>query len=164
MVMGLGRDEQSHSPGDLRIDQYTSVSASRDGRRVVATVANPDGRPLARAAARWAGRRTRRPAVSGADRCGHSHRASARRRCSTCPPRWDRRRPLAAQGGHALEVGRASNSALSEPPAVSRDGEPRRHHRDATGKTTSGDHGARTVRTQTLAASIDIQGRRAIRG
>ena len=38
------------------LEQYTSVSASRDGRRVVATVANPTASLWQRAAARSAGR------------------------------------------------------------------------------------------------------------
>ena len=52
---GCGRSTSSASVSTRvsasGLDQYTSVSASRDGRRIVATVANPSGEPVEGAAA-----------------------------------------------------------------------------------------------------------------
>ena len=69
------------------LDQYTSVSASRDGRRIVATVANPSA-SLWRVPLLDRSRRRSRRAVHRC-RCrrgGRWRRASAGPRCSICPP------------------------------------------------------------------------------
>ena len=105
------------------VDQYTSVSASRDGRRIVATVANPS-------ASLW-----RVPLVD---------RAADDRDAQPYPLPVPTGRALAprfggtslfylsaggtgnglwkVQDGHASEVRREVDEALSEPPAVSPDG------------------------------------------
>ena len=105
------------------LEQYTSVSASRDGRRVVATVANPTGRlwrmplqdelvedrdaqpydvPSARAVA---------PRFGGASLFYLS--LSSR---GTGDGLWR------VDGGQAVEVRKGADGVLSEPPAVSSDG------------------------------------------
>ena len=103
------------------LEHYTSVAASRDGRRVVADHGQPQRQPVARAAARSAGRGSRRPAVplpsAGAG-------AALRRDVALLPVGvtgagdglWR------FQDGSAFEVRKAADDALSEPPAVSPDG------------------------------------------
>ena len=93
-------------------DQYTSVSASRDGRRVVATVANPTRQPVARAAARSAGRRSRRAALRAAGARGRWPRASAAPRCSTCPTRGTGDGLWRVQDGQASEVRKGADGRL----------------------------------------------------
>ena len=69
------------------VDQYTSVAASRDGRRVVATVANPSASlwrvPLLD---RLADDRDVQPYPLPIRRVGRWRRASAGVACSICPP------------------------------------------------------------------------------
>ena len=90
------------------VDQYTSVSASRDGRRIVATVANPSASlwrvPLLD---RPADDRDAQPYPLPVPTGGRWRRASAGRRCSICRPagpatdsgrsRTDRRRKSGAR-------------------------------------------------------------------
>ena len=105
------------------VDQYTSVSASRDGRRVVATVANPSASlwrvPLLdRSADDRDAERYLLPVPTGralAPRFGGSSLfyLSAR---GTGDGLWK------VQGGQASEVQSEADVALYEPPAVSPDG------------------------------------------
>ena len=99
------------------LEQYTSVSASRDGRRVVATVANPTAAPLARAAARSTRRGSRCAALLCARPNGPWRRASAGRRCSICrsPPAG----PVTGSGdsrtGRRSKCGRAPTACCPSP-------------------------------------------------
>ena len=105
------------------VDQYMSISASRDGRRVVATVVQPELEPVARAAARSACDRGRGRAVRPA--CSDRMDAGAT---------LQRRRALLPIGGgtgdglwqvtpdESLQVWREVDATLFEPVAVSPDG------------------------------------------
>jgi Tol biopolymer transport system component len=139
------------------LGQYLSVSASRDGRRVVATVANPTASlwrvPLL---ARQAEDRDVQPyplptARALAPRFGGTSLfyLSA---VGTGDGLWR------VQDGQASEVQKGVDGALSEPPAVSPDGsrvaiivrrEGKRHLQIVSADGRS---------SQTLAASLDIQG------
>jgi serine/threonine protein kinase/Tol biopolymer transport system component len=139
------------------LGQYTSVSASRDGRRVVATVANPsvslwrvplldrqaedrDVHPVSLPTARALA-----PRFSGTSLFYLSS-------VGTGDGLWR------VQDGQASEVSRGANVGLSEPPAVSRDGsrvaiivrrEGKRHLVIVSADGRS---------SRTLAPSLDIQG------
>ena len=67
------------------LEHYTSVSASRDGRRIVATVANPTASLWRVPLLDRTSRRSRRAAVRAVDARGRWRRASAGRRCFICP-------------------------------------------------------------------------------
>ena len=131
------------------VDQYTSVSASRDGRRIVATVANPSASLwrvplLERAADDHDAQPYPLPVPTGralAPRFGGTSLfyLSAR---GTGDGLWK------VQDGQASEVRREVDAALSEPPAVSPDGQPRRRRRQTGGETAPVDHvGGRHERT-----------------
>ena len=141
------------------VDQYMSVSASRDGRRIVATVANP-GSSL------W------RVPVSG----GIASEAHAERYALPVPtgmalaPRFgkDVLFYLSARGardglwtvkdGKASEVRRGVDGALSEPPAVSRDGLQLAVAVRREGKRRLSIMSADGTGGRTLAPSIEIDG------
>ncbi len=131
------------------VDQYTSVSASRDGRRVVATVANPSASlwrvPLLdRSADDRDAQPYRLPVPTGralAPRFGGTSLfyLSAR---GTGDGLWK------VQDGQASEVRREVDAALYEPPAVSPDGQSRGRRRQTGGETAPVDHvGGRHERT-----------------
>jgi Tol biopolymer transport system component len=140
------------------VDQYTSVSTSRDGRRIVATVANPSASlwrvPLLdRAAEERDAQPYPLPEPTGmalAPRFGEASLfyLSAR---GTADGLWK------VQDGKPSQVRRGVDGALSEPPAVAPDGrlavvvrkEGKRHL-----SITSADG----TNARTLAASIDIDG------
>jgi Tol biopolymer transport system component len=140
------------------VDQYLSVSASRDGRRIVATVANPS-------ASLWRVPVLDRPAEE----------RDAERYPLPVPtgfafaPRFSRQSLLylsergtddglwKVQDGQASQLRRGVDSPISEPPAVSRDGrlavvvrkQGKRHLSLMAGDGTN---------VQTLAASVEIDG------
>jgi Tol biopolymer transport system component len=139
------------------LEQYASVSASRDGRRLVATVANPTATlwrvPLMD---REAGERDVTQHVVATDRALAPRFGgtalfflSAR---GTGDGLWR------YQGGEASEVWKGVNGALTEPAAVSRDG--RRVaiivRRDGKGQLTV--MSADGTSPRRLAEGIDIQG------
>jgi Tol biopolymer transport system component len=141
------------------LEKYTSVSASRDGRRVVATVARPS-------ATLWQvaldnGRIEERDATPYPM---HAERGSA--------PRFVRTSlfylSLSTRGtgdgvwrvvnGQALEVTKGADGVFSEPPAVSRDGS-----RVAVGVRRQGKRHVAIMASdgtnaRTLAGSIELQG------
>jgi Tol biopolymer transport system component len=139
------------------LERYTSVAASRDGRRVVATVANPT-------VSLWR--------VPLRDREADDHditpytvptdRALAPRFGGTSlfylSARGTGDGLWRVQNGQALEVWKGVNGALSEPPAVSRDGA---HvavvvRREGKGHLTI--MSADGTSPRTLAESVDVQG------
>ena len=105
------------------VDQYTSVSASRDGRRVVATVANPSASlwrvPLLD---RPADDHDAQPYPLPVPRGGRWRRASAERRCFICPPVGRATGSGGSRTDRLRKSGARSDVALYEPPAVSPDG------------------------------------------
>jgi serine/threonine protein kinase/Tol biopolymer transport system component len=139
------------------LQQYTSVSASRDGRRVVATVANPtaslwrvplrdgivddhDAQPYALSTARALAPRFGGPSLFYLS--GRGARDGLWR----------------VQDGKVSEVSKGANPSLSEPPAVSPDGlrvavvvrqDGRRHLALMSADGTN---------SRTLAAAVDMQG------
>ena len=141
------------------LEQYTSVSASRDGRRVVATVARP------------------RPA-SGACRCSIGSSRNATREPYPVPteralaPRFGGTSlfylSLSARGtgdglwrvqnGQAFEVRKGADGVLSEPPAVSPDGSRVAVVVRQQGKRHLAIMSADGTNSRTLAPSIEIQG------
>jgi Tol biopolymer transport system component len=140
------------------LEQYTSVSASRDGRRVVATVAKPtatlwsvpiDLRVEDRDAQLYpvSTERALAPRFGGTSLFYLS--LSTR---GTGDGLWR------SQNGEGFEVTKGADSVLSEPPAVSPDGSRvaivvRQH-----GKRTLAVMSADGTNSRTLAASIEIQG------
>jgi Tol biopolymer transport system component len=142
------------------LEEYTSVSSSRDGRRVVATVANPT-------AGLW-----RVPLLPDGQAGDSDVQAYPAQTMRALAPRFDKEGALfylSAQvgrgdglwrvhGGHALEVGKGVYTALSEPPAVSRDGERVAIIVTQQGKRRLVILAADGTNAKTLAASVDIQG------
>ena len=131
------------------VDQYTSVSASRDGRRIVATVANPSASlwrvPLLD---RLADDRDAQPYPLPVPTGGRWRRASAGRRCSICPPAGRATGSGGSRTDRRPKSGEGVDGALSEPPAVSPDGQPRGRRRQTRGETAPVDHvGGRHERT-----------------
>jgi serine/threonine protein kinase/Tol biopolymer transport system component len=140
------------------VDQYLSVSASRDGRRIVATVANPSASlwrvPLRdRPAEERDVERYPLPVPTGfafAPRFGPQSLFYLSER-GTGDGLWK------IQDGQATQLRRAIDSPLSEPAAISRDGrlaivvrkQGKRHLSIMAGDGTN---------VQTLAASIEIDG------
>ena len=142
------------------LEQYTSVSASRDGRRVVATVANPTASlwrvPLARSARSRIAMRspTRVPTERAlAPRFGGTSlfylSLSSR---GTGDGLWR------VQNGQAFEVRKGADGVLSEPPAVSPDGSRVAVVVRQQGKRHLAVMSADGTNSRTLATSIDIQG------
>jgi Tol biopolymer transport system component len=141
------------------VDQYTSVASSADGRRVVATVANPTASlwrvPLLN---RIVDERDTRPYTLPVP----TGRAMAPRFGGTAmfylSGRGTRDGLWKVESGQAVEVWRDVDGALSEPPAVSSDG-----HRIAVvvrqaGKRHLSIMSADGTNLRTLAASIEIEG------
>jgi dipeptidyl aminopeptidase/acylaminoacyl peptidase len=141
------------------VDQYTSVSASRDGRRIVATVANPS-------ASFWR--------VSLDDRLVDDHDAQPYplpvQTGRVLAPRFGGQSLffLSARGsrdglwkvenGRASEVWRGVDGALAEPPAVSPDGRLLAVVVRREGKRHLSIMSADGTNPQTLAPSIEIEG------
>jgi Tol biopolymer transport system component len=139
------------------LEQYTSVAASRDGRRIVATIAHPTG-------SLWAVPILDRPAD---DRDAERYPITTVRALA---PRFSGTSLfyLSAGGmgdglwrfddGQASEIWRGVDGTLSEPPAMSPDGSRvalvvgRRGKRHLTVMSADG------TNARTLATSIDIQG------
>ena len=141
------------------LEQYTSVSASRDGRRVVATVANP-------MASLW-----RVPLIDRLveDRDAQPYPMPTERALA---PRFGGTSlfylSLSARGtgdglwrvqdGQAFEVRKGADGVLSEPPAASPDGSRVAVVVRQQGKRRLAIMSADGTNSRTLAASIDIQG------
>jgi Tol biopolymer transport system component len=139
------------------LEQYTSLSASRDGRRIVATIANPSG-------SLWTAPILDRPAE---DLDTERYPVMTVRALA---PRFSGSSLfyLAAGGnglglwrydaGQASEIWRGVDGTLSEPPAMSPDGSRlavvvgRRGKRQLTIMSADG------TKARTLAASLDLQG------
>ena len=144
------------SPG---VDQYTSVAASRDGRRLVATVANPSSSlwrvPLTdRIADEDAAQLYPLPVPTGqafAPRFGGGSLfyLSAR---GTGDGLWK------VEAGQGSQVWRNVDAALSEPPAVSPDGRRLALVVRQSGKRTLWLMSHDGSNRRTLAESIDVQG------
>ena len=144
------------SPG---VDQYTSIAASRDGRRLVATVANPSSSlwrvPITdRIAGDGAAESYPLPVPTGqasAPRFGKGSLfyLSAR---GTGDGLWK------IENGQGSQVWRNVDAALSEPPAVSPDGDRLALVVRQSGKRTLWTMSTDGSNRRTLAESIDIQG------
>ena len=159
VAVGARRREQGDTPRDAGgVDQYTSVSASRDGRRVVATVANPTTHlwrvPLLD---RLADDRDAQPYPLGADGAGAGPAVRPDVSVLFVHPR-DGRRPLEGPGRTASEVWKGRGRALSEPPAVSPDGRRVAVVVRQEGKRHLAIMSADGTNARTLAASIEIEG------
>jgi len=139
------------------LEQYTSVSASRDGRRVVATIANPSSNL-------WTA-----PILDGPAEDHHTeqYRVAAVRALAPRVAGTSLFYLSAGGKGHGLwrlddgqasEIWRGADGSLSEPPAVSPDGRRlalvvgRHEKRQLTIMSADG------TNARSLAASIDIQG------
>jgi Tol biopolymer transport system component len=140
------------------VDQYKSVSASRDGRRIVATVANPSGSlstvPLLdRVAEESDVRPYALPMPTGfafAPRFGTESLFYLSDR-GTGDGLWK------VQDGQASQVRRGVDGAIAEPPAVSKDGQLAVVVRKE-GKRHLSVMSADGTNARTVAASIDIDG------
>ena len=139
------------------LDGFTSVSASRDGRRVVVTMANPTS-------SLWRVPLLDRPAE---DRDVHPYsvptvRALAPRFGGTSlfylSARGTGDGLWRVQDGEASEIWKGADAALSEPPAVSRDGRRVAVVVRQEGKRHLAIMSADGTNSRTLAAAIDIQG------
>ena len=100
---GSGRstsETRRHARVTSGLEQYTSVAASRDGRRLVATVARPR-RTCGPRRARSARRRSRHPACTPYRPLRALAPRLAARRCSICPVRG----PSTAYGGWTARLG-----------------------------------------------------------
>ncbi len=141
------------------VDQYTSVSASRDGRRVVATVANPSASlwqvPLLdRLADDHDAQRYQLPVQTGrvlAPRFGGPS-------LFFLSARGARDGLWKVEEGRAAEVWRGVDGALSEPPAVSPDGRRLAVIVRREGKRHLSIMSADGTSAKTLAPSIEIDG------
>jgi Tol biopolymer transport system component len=157
-LWALDVDRGSSTRVPSGVDQYVSVSASRDGKRLIATVANPSAGlwqvPLRDQVAEEADARPYPlPVPTGlalAPRFGKGSLYYLSDR-GTGDGLWR------IQDGQASQVRRGVDGALSDPPAVSRDGrlalvvrkEGKRHLAIMSADGTS---------ARTLAASIEIEG------
>ena len=141
------------------IDQYTSVAASRDGRRVVATVANPSARL-------WRVPLLDRPADEGEAEPYPLPTATGR----TMAPRFGGKALFyfsagetgdglwRVEDGQASEIWRNVDGALSEPPAVSPDGGRVAVVVRRGGRRQLSVMSADGTNRQTLAAGIEVEG------
>lgn len=139
------------------LEVFTSVSASRDGRRVVVTMANPTG-------SLWRVPLLDRPAE---DRDVHPYsvptvRALAPRFGGTSlfylSARGTGDGLWRVQDGEASEIWKGADAALSEPPAISRDGRRVAVVVRQEGKRHLATMAADGTNSRTLATAIDIQG------
>jgi serine/threonine protein kinase/Tol biopolymer transport system component len=141
------------------VDQYMSVSTSRDGRRIVATVANPsvslwrlpllDGSADERDALPYS-----LPVPTGMAQAPRFGKASL----FYLSARGARDGLWTVQDGKASEVRRGVDGALSEPPAVSPDGLRLAVVVRREGKRHLSIMSADGTNPQTLAPSIEIEG------
>ena len=141
------------------VDQYTSVSASRDGRRIVATVANPSATlwrvPLVdRLADESDAERYILPEPTGITLAPRFSKAalfylSAR---GTADGLWK------VEDGKPSQIRRSVDSALSEPPAVSPDGRQLAVVFRKEGKRYLSIMSADGTNARSLAPSIEIEG------
>jgi len=141
------------------IDQYTSVAASRDGRRIVATIANPS-------AGLWRVPLLDRPAEDRDAQPYHLPMPMGR----TLAPRFGGKALFYLSAGgtgdglwkveddQALEIWRNADGALSEPPAVSPDGRRLAVVVRREGKRHLSIMSADGTNRQTIAASIEVEG------
>ena len=131
------------------VDQYTSVSASRDGRRIVATVANPSASlwrvPLLDRARRRS-RRTALPAA-GADRSGAGPALRRDVTVLSVSPR-DGRRTLEGPGRTGVRSPEGGGRGIVRAARGVAGRTPRRRRRQTRGETAPVDHvGGRHERT-----------------
>ena len=142
------------------IDQYMSISASRDGRRMVATVSNPSSSLwrvplLARAA-------TEADAEPYALECSDGMDAGAalqpRRSLSTCLPAAPATGSGSVTSAESRHVWRDVDAALFEPAAISPDGRELAVVVRRDGKRTIWLASENGSNRRTLAATIDVQG------
>jgi serine/threonine protein kinase len=141
------------------LEQFTSLSASRDGRRVVATVARPaaslwqvplrDGRVDDREAQLYPVKAERALAPRFVETSLFYLSLSTR---GTGDGLWR------VQNGEAFEVTKGADSVFSEPPAVSPDGSRVAVVVRQTGKRHLAVMSADGTNSRLLAASIEIQG------
>ena len=143
----------------LGVHHYTSVSTSRDGQRIVATVANPS-------ASLWSvpiRDRSSRKTTPGRTRCRRPQArpgSSLRRQdalfylsgSGTRDGLWQ------AQGGQASDVWRGVDGAVSEPRRGLTGRQPRRRRRRREGKRHLSIMYADGTGAKTLAGSIEIDG------
>jgi Tol biopolymer transport system component len=141
------------------LEQYTSVAASRDGRRVVATVAKPTASlwqvPLGGASV---DDHDAQPYPMKTDRALAPRFAGASLFYLSLSTRGTGDGLWRVQAGEAFEVTKGADSAFTEPPAVSPDG-----RSVAVGVRQGGQRhlalmSADGTNARTVAASIDIQG------
>jgi len=141
------------------VEQYTSASASRDGRRVVATVASSESR-LSRVPLlldRQAGEHdvVAHPVSTTrafAPRFNHASLFYLSAQVGSMDGLWR------FEGGQAFELGKGIYPALSEAPAVSRSGDRVAVVVMEKGKRHLVTMSSDGTNARTLAASIDIQG------
>jgi len=139
------------------VEQYTSVAASRDGRRIVATVANPTARL-------W--RVPLRDPAAGEDAVEPYPLPHAR----SLAPRFGGTALFylstsgagdglwRAQHGQSVQVRRGADGALFEPPAVSRDGRDVAVVLRRDGRRRLVTMSADGTESRTLAASVSVRG------
>ena len=139
------------------LDRYTSVAASRDGRRIVATIANPS-------ATLWRCRWSIGPSTNATcsripcPRCGRWRRASPERRCFILRPAAVGDSLWHVSEGETSEVVRGADMPLSEPAAVSPDGQHIVVVVRRAGLRRLVIMSADGTNVRTLAPSIEIQG------
>ena len=141
------------------LEQYTSVSASRDGRRVVATVANPTASlwrvPLLD---RLVEDRDAQPYPVPTERALAPRFGGASLFYLSLSSRGTGDGLWRVQNGQAFEVRKGADGVLSEPAAPSPDGSRVAVIVRQDGKRRLAIMSADGTNSRTLAASIDIQG------
>jgi Tol biopolymer transport system component len=141
------------------LETYTSVSASRDGRRVVATVANPTGRlwsvPLLD---RAVGDRDAQPYAVPSERAVAPRFGGTSLFYLSLSSRGTGDGLWRVHDGRAFEVRKGADGALSEPPAVSPDGRRVAVVVRQQGARRLAIMSADGTNSRTLATTIEIQG------
>jgi Tol biopolymer transport system component len=141
------------------LQQYTSVSASRDGRRVVATVANPTGRlwrmPLLD---RVLDDRDAQPYDVPSERAVAPRFGGAALFYLSLSSRGTGDGLWRVDGGQAVEVRKGADGVLSEPPAVSADGRRVAVVVRQQGRRALAIMSADGTNSRTLTTSINIEG------